>query len=209
MSYYLRTSVVLLVVFGFSTAASAGILVGPISNPSNGHNYYLLDATLWTPSGFAASEAEAVSLGGHLVTINDAAEDQWVFSTFAPFLATTPGILGIGLNDLVTEGDYVWTSGAAVSYLNWDPYPHPPIGPQPDGDPDDVVGIAVGFFTPGRWHDFNTIDDDVPPASVYAVVEVTSVPEPSTLVHSVCGAIALALACRRRAICKCRGKWRW
>ena len=39
------------------------------------HTYYLLDYKSWT-----ASEAEAVSIGGHLVTVNDGAENAWLNS---------------------------------------------------------------------------------------------------------------------------------
>ena len=48
----------------FANLALASPVVGPITNPANGHDYYLLEASTWT-----AAEAEAVSLGGHLVTI--------------------------------------------------------------------------------------------------------------------------------------------
>ena len=56
--------------------ANASVLQGPVTNASNGHLYYLLNQTSWT-----ASEAEAVSLGGHLTTINDANENAWVMSS--------------------------------------------------------------------------------------------------------------------------------
>ena len=46
---------------------TASILQGAVTNPANGHTYYLLTQNTWT-----ASEAEAVTLGGHLVTANDA-----------------------------------------------------------------------------------------------------------------------------------------
>jgi hypothetical protein len=49
--------------------ARAAVLAGPLTNAANGHSYYLLSDTSRT-----ASEAEARGLGGHLVTINDAAD---------------------------------------------------------------------------------------------------------------------------------------
>ena len=49
-------------------STQAGVLVANKLNPANGHLYSLLDTATWT-----ASEAEAIALGGHLVTINDAA----------------------------------------------------------------------------------------------------------------------------------------
>jgi hypothetical protein len=42
---------------------------GLITNSSNNHVYYLLTSSSWTDS-----EAEALSLGGHIVTINDLQE---------------------------------------------------------------------------------------------------------------------------------------
>ena len=50
--------------------ARAAVLAGPLTNAANGHAYYLLSANSWT-----TSEAETRGLGGHLVTINDAAEN--------------------------------------------------------------------------------------------------------------------------------------
>src|SRR6476619_1362742 len=51
--------------------------IGPIVNPANGHTYYRL-----TQSNWSAAESQAISLGGHLATINDAAENDWVATTF-------------------------------------------------------------------------------------------------------------------------------
>jgi len=59
-------------------------------------------------------ESNAVALGGHLATLNDPAEQDWVYSTFARL-----GSFWIGLNDLGTEGTFVWASGEAVTYTNW------------------------------------------------------------------------------------------
>ncbi len=75
MKAILPLTIVLFAVFGH-----AGILSGPVLNPANGHIYYLLSQNTWSNA-----EAEAVSLGGHLATIRNAAENQWVYSTFADF----------------------------------------------------------------------------------------------------------------------------
>ena len=86
------------------------MLQGPVINPDTGHSYYLLTQNNWT-----GSEAEALTLSGHLVTINDAAENSWIFSNFSQ-----PGrVLWLGLNDAATAGKFVWTSGQAVTYTNW------------------------------------------------------------------------------------------
>jgi formylglycine-generating enzyme required for sulfatase activity len=88
------------------------VLAGPILNPGNGHRYYLLDSNNWS-----AAEAEAVALGGHLATINDLAEQQWLLANLG-----APGrALWIGLTDQAVQGQFRWSSGEAVTYLNWAP----------------------------------------------------------------------------------------
>ena len=94
----------------FVPHAHAAVLAGPLTNAANGHLYYLLSTNSWT-----LSEAEAVSLGGHLVTINDAAEQAWVYSTFGA------NELWIGLTDRDVEGTFQWVSGETSTYRNWDP----------------------------------------------------------------------------------------
>ncbi len=128
-----------------------------------GHTYLLLDhpdASKW----WAQDEAEAVSLGGHLATVDSAAEDAFIFSSFANTVQTTAASLGqatnhtwifIGLTDQATEGVRVWSSGAPVGYTNF-------LQPnQQDVFVDqDFVAIDVGVvfqdslntFTPGGWH---------------------------------------------------------
>src|SRR5512145_3029810 len=91
--------------------ARAAVLAGPITNAANAHTYYLLSANTWT-----ASEAEARGLGGHLVTINDAAENQWVRSTFFPLTGVPYASLWIGLNDAANEGQFVWANGEPVTF---------------------------------------------------------------------------------------------
>jgi hypothetical protein len=89
------------------------VIAGPFTNGANGHFYYLLSSATWSQS-----EERAVSLGGHLVSINDAAENQWVVDTFANYGGGNRP-LWIGLTDQAGEGTFVWTSGEAVTYTTW------------------------------------------------------------------------------------------
>src|SRR6185436_14013113 len=88
---------------------------GPTINPANGHLYYLLSNGDWTDS-----EAFAQTLGGHLVTINDAAENAFVVANFSNFGAVQRSIW-IGFSDAASEGNFVWASGESPAYNNWRP----------------------------------------------------------------------------------------
>lgn len=96
-------------------AQAASPIAGPITNIANGHVYFLLSADTWPNA-----ETAARALGGHLTTINDAAEDRWVYSTFSSW-GDTPRLLWIGLSDAATEGRFLWVSGDSAAYRNWAP----------------------------------------------------------------------------------------
>lgn len=170
--------------------SSATVLSGPVTNPANNHRYYLLSQDTWTES-----ESEATTLGGHLTTVNDNAENTWIFDTFA---ASTQRNLWIGLNDLQTEGAYAWTSLEPVGFTNW-------VNNQPDNksatdqltqDYTFMLGTLSPFFpgNPGRWDDVNNSDVPSMSGGVFGVVEVV-LPEPASLAIV---ALAGAAASRRR-----------
>ncbi|MES2569763.1 MAG: LamG-like jellyroll fold domain-containing protein [Verrucomicrobiota bacterium] len=153
---------------------TAIILAGPIVNPANNHSYYLLSRNLWPES-----ETLAQSLGGHLVTINDQVENEWVFDTFAARAleaASNTGVISLwlGLSDTQNEGTWRWANGEDATYTNW------AAGQPQGGAPDeDYVGIAISF-APGKWHDIvsDRRMDDV----AFGVVEVGPVPTAVTLI---------------------------
>src|SRR5262245_34378674 len=102
-----------------------------ILNPANGHLYGLTDDSyrgidkggrIGDEPTVLDAEALAVSLGGHLVTINDAQEQAWLLATFGTIdpnnLENLAENFWIGLNDLNIEGTFLWFSGEAVTYLN-------------------------------------------------------------------------------------------
>lgn len=164
-----------------SLALNASVLGGAVLNPANGHYYYLLSPTTWS-----VSQAEALTLGGNLVTINDAAENQWVYSTFGG----QGKAIWIGLTDQSSEGTFGWISGEAFSFNNWSPgEPNSGGGFVPDEDYAYMVEANPGWpLTPGAWNDVpNNGEGILNP--VYGVVEV--VPEPSVFALGVVGLSAL------------------
>jgi len=93
-----------------SGAFAVSIAAGPFYNSVTGHRYYRLTGGNWN-----SLRSFAVSMGGDLATINDAAENAWVRANVVgsgskPF---------IGLNDASLEGTLVWADGTASAYRNW------------------------------------------------------------------------------------------
>jgi hypothetical protein len=117
-----------------------GIIGGPFTNPANGHIYYLLAASSWEKAERKASE-----LGGHLVTVNDQAENSWVMATFGSS-GGEPRNIWIGLSDAQREGVFTWASGEPLAYTNWRP-----------GQPDNAGGAEhyahIWAGTDGLWND--------------------------------------------------------
>ena len=93
-----------------------------------------------------------MSLGGHLSTINDAAENGWVFDTFASLASPVSAGLWLGLNDAAHEGVFVWVSGNSSAYRNWAPgEPNNGAGFYPDED--QVAMRLLSLPYPGQWND--------------------------------------------------------
>jgi len=181
-----------------TAARAASIASGPIVNPANQHTYYLLTADTWTNS-----EAFAQTLGGNLATINDAAENTWVFQQFGQ-----QRDLWIGLNDVQTEGTFTWASGETSSFTNWrsgqpDNYSQSPVAGE---DYVHIYGTQTAFG--GLWNDaadnpsiYSGFDFYGDVKVIQGVVEVNPAPLPSTAACGVAllgGCVALRRARRGR-----------
>lgn len=140
-----------------STPVFSTIIGGPIVHPTNGHTYYLLNDSPWT-----TAEIEAISLGGHLATINNAEENAWVTQTFGHFGGGNYIALWIGLNDATIEGTFVWASGEQVTYKNW--HSGEPNAAYPG---EDYAHINITFGN-GEWVDRRDSDGN----KLYGVVEL-------------------------------------
>jgi hypothetical protein len=163
-----------------------------------GHTYHLLDAATR-----ADSEAEAIALGGHLVTIDDLAENAFVVALGLSGGALQPaaltGAIWIGLSDQASEGTFLWASGAPLGFTHWD-------AGEPNNlpcDPADAACVGEDFVHIGWWTSQGFWNDvaETPPAvfPTYGVVEVESaVPEPSTLLLLALGMPAVVRRVRRK-----------
>ena len=98
-----------------------------------GSSYYMSKA----PVRWQEGEDYAVSIGGHLVSINSSEEESFLKSNFARGW--------IGLTDEGSEGNWRWTDGSPVTYTNWG-----------SGQPDNTRGIqhyGQVWDGSGRWDD--------------------------------------------------------
>ena len=129
---------------------AVSVAAGPFTH--DGHTYYRLENSDWT----TAEENAVRMLGGHLVTVDDAAEDQFLQSTFGSVR------LWLGLNDAATEGTFVYTSGASFVFSNWE-------SGEPNGQGDEDY---VMKYTNGPWNDVRDLADPPGIGPIYGVVEV-------------------------------------
>jgi len=165
---------VVVAVFMFLTA-TAPMALAAYTWSTFGDNQYTLTQTTDT---FQQCENEAVSAGGHLVTINSLAENDWLVSKF-PMKVWT-GLYG-------NVGDWAWKSGEPVVFTSWDV-----ANGQPDGYPSPEAAI-FGWYTSGKWHDI-----PVSGYGTYQGIIEESVPEPSTLILLGMSAVSLFFVWRRR-----------
>lgn len=121
------------------TVANPPDILRTLVNPANGHTYHLLAIQDW-----ASAEAAAVSLGGHLASIADEAENTWVRLNMLSWDGRAR-TAWIGFTDQLNEGDFIWTSGDPVTYTNWNA-----------GEPNDVGGEDfTEMQSSGGWNDLN------------------------------------------------------
>jgi hypothetical protein len=165
--------VVLLLVAG-------NVLAQLIENPGNGSFYSIVEADGSAVNYWLDAELKAIGAGGHLVTINDAAEQAWIYDTL---VNGSNRNYWIGLNDMVTEDTLAWSNNEAPSYRNW----------RPGWDNAPSKDYAYIRQSDGLW--------DIGTKNAYrlGIAEIpTTVPEPASTLFFAIGGIALALKRRLR-----------
>jgi len=171
-----------------------------VQNPSNDHWYTLVDSESWT-----GAEAQATILGGHLATIRNDAENDWVYQ-FALSNKTNCYRLWIGIH--IFQGDsgpapgygWKWVSGEPVEYTKWND-----LGWFNPADPYWSNHNRGGYMFVRYWdvtdeqlkHWGPEVEEGLPGNPVYKTGIVEVVPEPSSLL-ALCGGVVGLLAIRRR-----------
>ena len=147
---------------GTTTAVTGTISNDDSTNPIfnyNGSQYTLTSYGTWQEA-----QAQAQSLGGNLVTINNQAEQDWLVSTFGGNEQ-----LWIGLTDEVTEDQFKWTSGETSTYINW------LLGQPDNGGPNGEDYVVLNYGSAGKWNDYPN-----DPSSFRGIVEIKQPVTPIT-----------------------------
>ena len=110
----------------------------------DGSGYYLSESmSTWELANITCN-----NLGGNLVTINSAQEQEFVFNIAMNNSAGFTNNYWIGLNDYDDEGSFTWVNGDPVTYTNWN-------GGEPNGGANEngVEVFSINANYPGFWND--------------------------------------------------------
>ncbi len=107
-----------------------------VMNPANGHAYKSVQCERWEDA-----QAQAINEEAHLVSINDAAEQEWLVKIFG----TAP--YWIGLTDVEKKGEWRWANGEPITYTNWAP------NEPKDTDWGKEDHVFMGLTSDGKWYD--------------------------------------------------------
>jgi hypothetical protein len=121
----------------------------PLLNPANGHRYMVVDAGLsWDAANAAAQAASYAGSAGHLVTIADQAELDWMLANLAiarPWIGLYQDTLDQNYSE--PSGGWKWVTGEALGFVNWS-----------TGEPNDTSASGGPenrgeMFANGAWND--------------------------------------------------------
>lgn len=166
-----------LAILALASAASSQAAITVLDTAAyGGKTYSLLSSDNWI-----ASETFAVANGGHLVAINDAAENSFLNTTWGKTKTLWIGLQRTGAST------FAWTNGDALTYTNW-----------AGGEPNNAGGNEnyVHTYSNGTWNDLPSSSSYAAPQ--YGVMEVTAVPEPETYAMLLAGLGVMGMIARRR-----------
>jgi hypothetical protein len=129
-------------VFGVAEIALPTAISTPVRGPGGCSRYVLLSASSFYPAFY-----EAERLGGHLVAINSAEENEFITSTFSNVNGGRS--VWLGATDRDDNAHYTWLNADPFSYTNFIP-----------GQPDNFNHLEhyLELVPSGQWNDVPSID---------------------------------------------------
>jgi hypothetical protein len=190
----LTTGIALCVLLLSPSRSEAAPILGPVLGNGEQHYYDLIYGfKTWTA---AKAEAETLSyLGafGHLVTIENAAENA-VVNTLRGVCISNPGgclfsSVWIGYSDAAVEGTFVWVTGEPTVYTNW-----APGEPNNSGGNEDFAHMGAA----GLWNDIPNAHGGAGLQGYVIEYPVSAVPLPPAFALFATGLGAMGLLGWRR-----------
>ena len=154
----------------------------------DGHSYAL---TVGSGQWWQAA-LEAANAGGHLVTINDQSENDWLLRTFQPLVPDRNVAIGLFQDRFDRDfsepaGGWKWVNGEPLAFTNWSHgEPNNFFAPEDFG----VFWLHFGEpeeYRNGQWNDGATIGVT---EAIRGIIEVP-VPEPTSLLILLLGGTGL------------------
>jgi hypothetical protein len=131
-----------------SAAQGAGGMI--VFNQANGHHYEVVQSTVtWDQARIAAESVSHLGVQGHLVTLEDSAEDTFVYFNL---IGGALGNAWLGLYQDMNDSSYSepaggwkWVTGEPLTYSNW--YP---------GEPNNGGNTEhyAGYWPADQWNDY-------------------------------------------------------
>jgi hypothetical protein len=120
----------------------------PIQNPANGHYYlYVASSLSWTDAETEAQTLTYQGLVGHLVTLTDAAENDFIVNTFSNrcWIGAYQDYSDPGYSE--PSGGWAWVTGEVWGFDSW-----------AAGEPNDSGGSEDWgeIWANGEWNDVST-----------------------------------------------------
>lgn len=161
-------------------------LLGEYQAPgtSKPHYYYVSQAPISAKSALKMAEG----MGGYVVAIDNAEEDEWVYNQVNSWGGSYPYL--IGLKKRNSSNSYDWVNGQTSTYTNWH---------SGHDAPNHTLGeyVFASSYYSGKWDDFNLVNCE--DSNIHYVVEIedpcgfdskalfccSDVPTPQTVVFRV------------------------
>ncbi|PCJ22460.1 MAG: hypothetical protein COA96_14360 [SAR86 cluster bacterium] len=176
--------------------AEAAPILWDSGTGANGNAYeYIAGTITWDNANTAASGMTYNGATGHLVTLHSTAETNFINPLYSSDPNTTVFGPWIGLNDIVSEGVYVWVTGEAVTYTNWSTGE-----PNNSGNEDGVHLWGLTSTRPlGTWNDWQVSTNNAGGYIVeFEASEMAPVPTPTALSLLALGLVGLRLSRKKK-----------